>query len=344
MKNYIILLFTILLSVQGFGQVEDSLSTTKSLIKMNDGSTRIGVILSDDGREVLIKDELIGKIYIRKDQIAMIRELNEDDYEELKSEKEAFQEGDIYTNPFTTRYSFTTNALALRKGEHYAMVNLYGPEVHFSLNEKLSLGVMTTWIGSPFALAAKYTIPTKNEKINLGIGTIIGNGGYLSLNSYGGLHWGMITFGDRMKNVTISGGITHFGGDIGSSYYLYTPGTYVNQWPVGNSVSGRNTFGAFGVAGIFRISEKASLFYDAMGFFGGKRPTQTYNDYYDPMTGNNIIEIGPVTYNQGRYLVFLMPGVRFQTKPDRAFQVSVAGAFNDDVQFGFPMCSWFFKF
>ena len=343
MKKYLFL-FLVLFTITSFGQVEDSLKTTKSLVKMNNGSTRIGVILNDDGREVLIQDESIGKIYIRKDQIAMIRELNEEDYQDLKSEKEAFEEGEIYSNPFTTRYSFTTNALALRKGEHYAMINLYGPEVHFSLNEKLSLGVMTTWIGSPFALAAKYTIPTSNENINLGIGTLMGNGGYLSLNSFGGLHWGMVTFGDRTKNVTLSGGITYFGGDIGNSYYLYTPGTYVNLSPIGNSVSARNTFGAFGVAGIFRITEKASIFYDAMGFFGGKRPTQTYDTYFDPVTGDYITEIGPVTYNEGRYLIFLMPGVRFQTKPDRAFQVSVAGAFNDNVQFGFPMCSWFFKF
>ena len=92
MKNFIILLFTVLLSVQSFGQVEDSLSTKKSLIKMNDGSTRIGVILSDDGREVLINDESIGKIYIRKDQISLIKELNEEDYQELKSENPPIEE------------------------------------------------------------------------------------------------------------------------------------------------------------------------------------------------------------------------------------------------------------
>ena len=46
------------------------------------------------------------------------------------------------------------------------MINLYGPEVHFAVHKDFSVGVMSTWIGSPLALALKYTRGTANPKIN----------------------------------------------------------------------------------------------------------------------------------------------------------------------------------
>ena len=41
---------------------------------------------------------------------------------------------------------------------------------------RLNLGIMTTWIGSPLIAVGKYTIPTYNEKVNFSIGTMLGQG------------------------------------------------------------------------------------------------------------------------------------------------------------------------
>lgn len=87
----------------------------------------------------------------------------------MKTKKDIVAGQYIQAGPFSTRYSFTTNALPIVKGENYALVNLYGPEVHFALSDQFSLGVMSTWIASPLILAAKYSLKTNNELLNFSV-------------------------------------------------------------------------------------------------------------------------------------------------------------------------------
>ena len=104
----------------------------------------IAKILSDDGREVLIDTEALGKLYIPKSQIKRIAVIEN---------TEEIVDGDWREeSPFTTRYAFTNNALPIKAKNHYAMVNLFGPEIHFAVNDRLNLGVMTTWLLDPFVL------------------------------------------------------------------------------------------------------------------------------------------------------------------------------------------------
>lgn len=171
--NLFILALTLILSAPLFSQtVEDDTTSSSALfvITKNDGTEYIGKILSDDGREVLIETERLGKIYIPKSDIKSI----------VKVEDErSIVHGEFRTlGPFTTRYAFTTNALPIQKGENYALINLYGPEVHFAVSNNLSLGIMSTWIASPFVLAAKYSMKTNNEKVNVSLGTLFGTSGY----------------------------------------------------------------------------------------------------------------------------------------------------------------------
>jgi len=157
--------------------------TTKYIVTKNDGNEFVGYILSDDGREVLIETQMLGKVFIPKSDIKSIRKL---DYSE-----DVQKDGEVNSpGVFTTRYQFTTNCFPIKKGENYAMVNLYGPEVHFAVHKDFSVGVMSTWIGSPIALALKYTRGTANPKINYGVGALLGTSGYLnSGRGRGGLYW-----------------------------------------------------------------------------------------------------------------------------------------------------------
>lgn len=101
--------------------------------------------------------------------------------------------------------------------------------------------------------------------------------------------------------------------------------------------------------------------------FGAFSRTATKNDIG---ATNTIIDATPPDFNNGLYqqtvgitnvsssklfALFIMPGMRFQTKENRAFQVSLAGVtvFGQEIQnaigqnsisFPIPMCSWFFKF
>ncbi|MGB0850432.1 MAG: hypothetical protein ACPGTP_04250, partial [Bacteroidia bacterium] len=201
-----------LFSLNTLAQTEPVKSdSTKQLyiVTKTDGAEFYGYIISDDGRELLLETINIGKLYITKSDIKSIKKIenttttvNEDgtveEYQEFRD-----------VGPFTTRAYFTTNALPIKKGENYALIHLYGPEVHFGVKDNLSLGVMSSWIASPIAVAAKYSF-YQEENTSVALGSIVGSSGYL-LNSQGffGLHWLTATKGTGQKNISVSGGISY---------------------------------------------------------------------------------------------------------------------------------------
>lgn len=361
MKKLLYLFAFLFIALNGIAQQEDSLV----VVRTNDGNFRIGVILSDDGREILLDSKEVGKIYIRKQDISSIEPYAEADIKVINGE---FRD----SGPFTTRYFFTTNALPIKKKENYALLNLYGPEVHFALTDRFSLGVMSTWIGSPMGIAAKYSIPTRNEKLNFGIGGIFGTSGYIGqFRGYGGLYWGTVTYGDRLTNFSFSAGFAHVHpGNIGGSSYYYEPGTYpAYESPIGSgiyyhtyptSIPQKNTFNitapAIGAAFITSVGKKASFLFDAMVFFGSanrsgyqdQTVTYTYNNTTGQPEATIVSDFSNTTSRRRTTAAYLMPGMRFQKNENRAFQFALAGVVagqdGDVVAFPLPMCGWFFKF
>jgi len=323
-----------------------SSDTTKYLVVKYDGNEYVGLILSDDGREVLIETKSLGKIYIPKSDIKSFRPV---DYAEDIAKGEFSTAG-----VFTTRYQFTTNCFPIKKGENYAMLNLYGPEVHFAVHKDFSVGVMSTWIGSPMALALKYTRGTSNPKINYGVGTLFGTSGYINQGSgFGGLHWGMITYGYRRNNATLSIGYGYLN-DGGNDFYneiIYVPGTYSSVsgaypilpiqdiQPVSTS---RYKAPIIGLAGQAKVGKKASFIYDCMMISA----TSGYDQEIDNQYGSNgqlqQVVVGQVKQNRQQILI-IMPGMRFQRTENKAFQISLAGVITAKRSFPLPMASWFYR-
>jgi hypothetical protein len=358
MKNSILIIFLLMSSFLVYSQEisEDSIK----VITMNNGDIRIGQILNDDGREILLLTKDVGKIYLRKENIRSIEPFRAENYQEKDGELRG-------VGPFSTRYYFTTNSLPIKKGENYAMVHLYGPEVHFTVSNRLSIGVMSTWMASPFVVATKFTIPTRNPKLNFGLGTLLGTSGYLNtFRGYGGLHWGMVTLGDRMNNITLSAGFSYVKTGIKRYDSNYVPGTYPaysDAWGTyfaspptvtsGYTMNPTGTATVVGIGGIAKVGKKASFIFDAMLFFAKQKRTnnQEYSNVYDPITGApSYTYVGPIEETvENSVIAFIMPGMRFQTKENRAFQVALAGMLiankNEDLQaYPIPMVSWFFKF
>jgi len=341
--------------------------TTKYLVTKNDGNEYVGLILSDDGREVLIQTQTLGKVYIPQSDIKSIRPL--DLVDDVK--RGEFNSAGV----FTTRYQFTTNCFPIKKGENYAMINLYGPEVHFGVLPNLSVGVMATWIASPIALAVKYTVPTQNPKLNFGVGTIMASSGYFNqAKGYGGLHWGMATYGTRRSNATLSVGYGYFnsGFSFTDQSYYYQPGTYaavlsqgVYSFPIPEMLTYETEVGNFkaplvGISGMTLVGKKASFIWDVM-IIGGNRRTifdgQDVQYYYDPATGqpSSVVYSDPFKEVKNTNIV-VMPGMRFQKDQNKAFQVTLSGiigrreeTINNQISinsysFPVPMLSWFYKF
>lgn len=342
------------LSAQTPNNETPSADTTKYIVIKNDGNEYIGVILSDDGREVLILTQSLGKVYIPKSEIKTIRKL---DYSE-----DIQKDGQVNTvGVFTTRYQFTTNCFPIKKGENYAMINLYGPEVHFAVNKDLSVGVMSTWIGSPIALAFKYTHGTANPKINVGVGSLIGTSGYLnSGRGRGGLYWGMITYGDRKSNATLSLGYGHFndGNKYTYSVEVLQPGTYPSingEYPFIPVQDIRTINAGFniqapiiGLAGQTKVGKKARFIYDCMYLIGKSNNNQGYQpvstEYNQTTWQIQQVVVGEWQSSSAQNILILMPGMRFQRTEDKAFQISLAGVISEDTSFPLPMASWFYKF
>jgi hypothetical protein len=313
------------------------------LVVKNNNIEYVGYILQDDGREVLISTEKLGKIYIPKADIRAIEKI---------SDTRAIIRGEYFSaGPFVTRYIFTTNALPISKGMNYARINLYGPEVHFALSDNFSFGILTTWAVSPFILSGKYSFNTKNPKLNYSIGTLMGNSGYMNnMKTWGGLHYGNVTYGTPKDNIT-----------FGAGYGYLVPGVTETEAPEGvyytseaysNAQIERPTYPAhgpiFSFAGITKVGSKASFIFDSMLGFMSLRTTFVSTTYTDFNT-RYIVRDG---IDKATVLV-LMPGMRFQTRENSAFQISLNtikifnsnnNSSNEDTTFPLPSCSWFYRF
>lgn len=304
------------------------------LVVKTDGNEFYGFILEDDGREILLETKTIGKIYINKSEISKIEKVEDVSYNESGDAEytDHREEG-----AFTTRYYFTTNALPIKKKDNYALIHLYGPEVHFAVSDNFSIGVMATWIASPIAVAMKYSF-NSTGKTHLAFGTILGSSGYLfNASGFGGLHWATITHGDRKANISFSAGYSYVGGvssifnrnqyygegaivqnyDLSQPYYVDDydaeaavrnkyPGFYNNQ--VAKNVNGA---AVLGLSGIAPIGQKASFIFDSMTFIS-KDNTQNYSveytstteefTYTDYDSGNQTTVTEDITFGKGELI------------------------------------------
>ena len=328
----IVVLLLLLFTVKVLNAQVDDIKQLKHIVRHN-GVEYIGTIISDDGREVLLETENLGKIYIPKSEIKTITD--------VKDFKNIIHGEYRDSGPFTTRYAFTTNAHPILKGENYAMLNAYGPEIHFALVDNLSVGLMSTWIASPMILAVKYSLPTLNSDINFSIGSLFGTSGYLnSFRGYGGLHWATITYGDRMNNLSLSGGYAYLSS---GDFSIPVEGTYLNVYPQ-TQKQPLITAIMFSIAAIAKVGTKASFTLDSMGFLFDD---VTYDQEYNYISDENFVVTVTKTTTQRLGLV-LMPGFRFQKTENRAFQISLSGlsliSKDENASFPFPMFSWYYKF
>ncbi len=339
MKSFIPAILISFVSVTLLAQSggDSNLEFTKGkqyVITRHDGVEYIGEILNDDSHDILIQSKTLGNLYIPKYEIKSIIE--------IVDEKMIVNNEYLSSGPFTTRYSFTTNALPIKKGENYGMLNIYGPEAHLALTDNLNIGLMTTWIASPIVLAAKYSLKKEASNVNFSFGSLLGTSGYLnSFKGYGGLQWFNVTLGDRQRNITLSGGYAYL--QLGNTEMA--PGVYglYHQEPPYELL--KTIHGPiFSVASIFRIGAKASFVFDSMiGYFSFEKTD--IEDNYIPSLDDYSYTV--IRYDAYATALFLMPGIRFQNTDRRALQICVAGVstFGDlNESFPIPMISWFYKF
>ena len=322
--------------------------TSLKVITTFSGKEYIGKVLNDDGRELLIETNNVGKLYLPKSDVKSIAP--------IKSDKEIINNEYGGEGPFTTRYIFTNNALPIRKGENYYMLNLFGPEFHFAVSNNMNVGLMTTWVGSPLVLALKYTFKNNESKMNFSAGSLLGTSGYIrNFSGFGGLHWLSATYGDRNNNITFSGGYGYI--QQGGNRALPVVGTYVDNSLRIENVKASLVHGPLcSFSAIFKVGAKSSFVFDNMALF------YTFNDR---VVNEKILQQGGIN-PQGNYVppvisyevteqsglhaaMLIMPGFRFQKSETKATQFSLAMVLirskqGSPTSFPLPMISWFRRF
>ncbi len=238
--------------------------------------------------------------------------------------KEEVKGGGVYNpdQPFATRYFITTNGLPMEKGDMYAQFNLFGPEIQYGVTKDFGVGLLTTWFASPIVLSAKYSFNLA-ENLNAGVGTLLGTGSWARPDFYLALPFGVLTYGNRKNNINISAGY----GAIGYKTEVYNPLTA--DYEMKRESSGR---ALVSIAGMATITRKVTFVFDT---------------FIVPDDGGDLGGIA-----------LIMPGLRFQTKPDRAFQIGFAGIVwsytdvsntgvktknRETIPLPIPMLTWFRK-
>jgi hypothetical protein len=172
-------------------------STKIYVLTQNDGTEITGKILKSDEREITVLLTDGRKIVIPQYVVKTITPTNTSDFNSLGQF--------VGEENFRTRYFLTTNGLPLKKGKNYVQWTLLGPDLQFSITDRLGAGVMTTWIGMPIIGTIKYT-GNISKNVNYAIGTLIGSGTYIAPSFGGALPFGAITFGDGRSNLNLSAG------------------------------------------------------------------------------------------------------------------------------------------
>lgn len=285
-------LFFILIFLVGFAATNSSFAQTdtskteqvKMKIIKNDGAIYTGYILSDDGREVLINTDQVGRLYLPKHMIKLITEVGEETdvlIEENQQSKDTLTESVVnqknedpikedegYKNYISTKYIQSDNAYPLRKGEAFIKFMPVGVEAQIPITKNWSIGAVSTYFAAPVGLKTKYSFPLKDSSylsIEANYGTMA-FASFMDLNERNGGGYASLTytFGNRQTNFSVKLGyaLVHqywedwIWDDVNGTLTTIEGGMAYNQFMFGN----------FG--GMLQLNDGLSLVVDVMAAFG----------------------------------------------------------------------------
>ena len=302
MRTIVLLTILLLLSLHSLAQSDSSsVGDQQYRIILTDDTEIYGLILSQDKREILVRSRDGREFYIPQYEVRKIV---------LLKQAEFSRSGEyIGEDKFATRYFITTNGLPMRKGEHYVQWNLYGPDFQFALGDRISAGIMTSWLGVPIIGNLKYTLFNENST-QVAVGVLAGTGSWTIPDVGGVLPFATISFGDRSRNLAISGG-------------------YGSIWAEGE----RNGRALLGIAGMLKVAPRLSLVFDSFMLLPGQRETYT--------NGAAVI-----TSSREEFIGLFIPGLRWHKSPESAFQFGFSGiaVAGELVPAPIPMLQWYRAF
>lgn len=200
--SIVILIFCF--NIQSIAQQQDTAKLYQ--ITTVDGNVFVGKILSKDEKQIVFKTENLGTLNIL---FKNVKDLKEVSLQNLVA-------GEIWPeNPHSSRYFYLPNGYGLKKGEGYyqnTWVLFNQLSYGFTDNFSMGVGLIPTFLfgvkGAPVWITPKLSFPVKKDKLNLGVGAIMGT--YVGANSEDapllGMVYGVSTFGSADRNFTTGAG------------------------------------------------------------------------------------------------------------------------------------------
>jgi len=191
-------------------------------IETVDGNTFLGKVISEDSITVILQTDNLGKITIQKRDIKL-REI---------VEVEQIKEGEVwFANPQSTRYFWAPNGYGLKKGEGYYQ-NIYVLWNQFSVGVtnyfSVGGGLIPLFLfggSTPVFIVPKFSIPIDPNKLNLGVGALLGAVLGETDASFG-LLYGLSTFGSPDNNLSIGLGYGFSSGEWADSPVINVSGMF----------------------------------------------------------------------------------------------------------------------
>ena len=197
-------------NLSNFNNMEIDKDSLVYRIETTNGNEFIGKILSQDQEKLILKTEQLGELTIQKKDVRDIEAIN----------VEQVKDGVLwFDNPQASRYFWAPNGYGIKKGEgYYQNVWILVNQWTFAPSNNFSLGIGTIplfFFGgapTPIWMTAKFSVPLKQDKINLGAGILSGT--VLGEEETGfGIAYGILTFGSRDKNASLGLGYGYAGGE-----------------------------------------------------------------------------------------------------------------------------------
>lgn len=182
-------------------------------VEKTDDGRYVGILLSADEREVLLDSTAIGSVMIPR---TLVRSITPAAGQASQQRATAAQ-----SLPFSSRYFITTNGFPIGDDGAYILFTTFGPDFQFAPAENLSVGILTTYIGSPILGSIKATTRI-TDNVNAAAGALIGWNGWIPEFIFFALPYGSVTFGTRASNVTLSTGygyVSYDGDDGGRAMF-----------------------------------------------------------------------------------------------------------------------------
>ena len=174
----------------------------EDVVYLKDGGVRRGLILEQVPNESVKLKTAYGEIFVIKWS---------DIFKIGKEEKTAV----LTPNSHYTRYFFAPNAFPLKKKSGYLQTTwLMGWSANYGVSDYTSIGFLTTLFGQPFIVTPKISFKG-SDNWHIGGGVLLGY-----IGDPLGITYGLSTWGNMEKNVTVALGWAFGGGEIHQSPML----------------------------------------------------------------------------------------------------------------------------